>query len=243
MDFLRVFSSEHIKSRVGSDNDGGYVIAHLPKTTYDSFLSCGISNDISFEDAFTDLYKINCYAFDGTIERLPHDRNTRIQFIKKNIAKTQTDNTTNMHDLMSGKTNIFLKMDIETNEYQWIQSLTREQLLQFAQMTVEFHFPFTYSEDIFSRFSYPLEVESKLECLRRIADTHYLIHFHANNCCGTTYMNNIEVPNVFECTYIRKDLCENISNNTVPIPDPLLDRKNVSSEHEIHLSGYPFTSL
>ncbi len=243
LDFLRVFNSEHSKSRVGTNADGGYVIASLPETTYDLFLSCGISNDISFEDAFTDFYKLDCYAFDGTIDKLPHDNNPRIHFIKKNIAKTPSATTTNMHDLMAGKANIFLKMDIETNEYQWIQSLSREQLLQFAQITVEFHFPFTYSEDIFTKFSYPIAVESKLECLRRIADTHYLVHFHCNNCCGTTYVDNVQVPNVFECTYIRKDLCKNVSHNVAPIPDPVLDRPNLNYSPDIPLFGYPFTSL
>ena len=240
---LRVFSCEHNKSRIGSENDGGYVIANIPGLTYDSFLSCGISDDITFEDAFTELHKIDCYAFDGTIDKLPHDNNSRIHFIKKNIAFSQSDNTTNMHDLMNGKTNIFLKMDIETNEYQWIQSLTREQLIRFAQITIEFHFPFTYSEDIFNRFSYPIEVGSKLECLRRLADTHYLVHLHCNNCCGTTNFNNVAVPNVFECTYIRKDLCKNVGHNIALIPDPVLDRPNIRSTPEIHLSGYPFTSL
>ena len=44
--------------RVGPKKDGGYVIAD--GFDYDLFISCGIANDINFEESFLDIHKIKC---------------------------------------------------------------------------------------------------------------------------------------------------------------------------------------
>jgi len=85
-----------------------------------------------------------------------------------------------------------------------------------------------------------MPVNAKMEILERLSQTHYLIHFHPNNCCGTTIYNNIIVPNVFECTYIRKDLQFNIGLNDIPIPHPL-DKPNTPN-NEIYINYYPFVN-
>ena len=86
MDDFLVYKSTYEKIRVGKDNDGGYVIANLPGE-YDMLISGGISGDISFEQHFLDRYKniSRCYAFDGTVAKLPHP-DDRITFIKKNLG-------------------------------------------------------------------------------------------------------------------------------------------------------------
>lgn len=239
LDYLIIYNSEYNKIRIGSLNDGGYVIAD--GLEYDLLLSCGISDDITFEDYFTNKYNVNCYAYDGTINNLPHYNNNKINFIKKNISKIESDITTNLLDIINLNNNIFLKMDIETNEFQWLELLKNEHLNKFKQIVIEFHFPFTYEEELFKKLSYPMDINNKINCLDKLSKTHYLIHLHPNNCCGTTIYNNITVPNVFECTYIRKDLCNNIKKNIIKIPDILLDSKNVNYNGDIFLEGYPFT--
>ena len=67
-----------------------------------------------------------------------------------------------------------------------------------------------------------------------------VIHLHPNNVCGLTQYNGIIVPNVFECTYVRKDLCEIIERSTYIVPDPLLDYKNRDYYEDIILDSYPF---
>jgi hypothetical protein len=42
--------------------------------------------------------------------------------------------------------NIFLKMDIEGTEVNWLNSLSSEQLSNFSQMVIEFHNPFSEKE-------------------------------------------------------------------------------------------------
>ena len=79
-----------------------------------------------------------------------------------------------------------------------------------------------------------------MNILKKLAETHYLIHFHPNTVCGVTTFQNYTVPNVFEATYVRKDCQSNIGLNNIPIPHPL-DMKNREGDSEICLSGYPFT--
>lgn len=230
MDYLVVYSSEHQKIRLGSSNgDGGYVIGD--GLNYNLLLGCGISDDISFETDFVKKYNVPCFAYDGTINNMPNT-SQNITFVKKNIGPSETQNTTNLHDMIEKYNNIFLKMDIEGHEYQWLDSINSRQLNKISQIVIEFHFPLT------GRFG--KSVKTNIECLNKLAETHYLIHLHGNNCCGTHMYGDITVPNVFECTYIRKDLCKNIKLNRNNIPDPNVDKPNVAPYDDIHLSGYPF---
>ena len=108
---------------------------------------------------------MDCYAFDGTIQKYPNP-GPRVHFTKKNISGVETEKTTNLHQLIDKHENIFLKMDIERGEYPWLQSLSKEQLQKFRQITIEFHRPFD---------------KERWECLEKLADTHYLVHLHGNN--------------------------------------------------------------
>jgi hypothetical protein len=236
MESLIVYENKYKKIRLGSDNDGGYVISILPKG-YDCFISCGISNDINFEIDFINLYNIKCYAFDGTIDKTPKI-NDMILFNKINIGTQNTDNTTNLKELINKYENIMLKMDIETYEFRWFDILTNDELKRIKQMVIEFHNPFQdYSFP--TGLDIPTTSEFKMNILKKIAETHYLIHFHPNTAACTRLYNNFEVPDVFECKYVRKDCQEDIGYNHTPIPHPL-DMKNSETDREITLNGYPF---
>jgi len=244
INYLRIYETEYNKFRFGSSNDGGYVIAD--GLSYDLLLSCGINDDVTFENCFIEKYGTPCYAFDGTINNLPNNANSNIVFIKKNIANKETNKTTNLLNYLENNDNIFLKMDIETNEYQLLEILELKHLNKLKQIVIEFHFPHQDSEyvnGIFNRLSFPIPVERRVSCFKKLDETHYLIHLHPNNCCGTTTFNGVEIPNVFECTYIKKDLCKDISYSSDKIPNPLLDSKNILTNPEICLSGYPFSVI
>jgi hypothetical protein len=236
LDSILVYKSKYDKIRVGSHMDGGYVIAD--GLSYDLLISCGIADDITFEKEFLKIYPgIQCVAFDGTITCLPESHD-RIHFVKKNIGPNETDRTTNLHSLIDRHNNIFLKIDIESYEFRWIQTLSIKQLNKFKQIVIEYHFPFTPAS--FSHFDIPLPVTEKMDVLKKVNNTHKIIHLHANNCCGTTVYDNITVPNIFECTYLRNDLQDFVELSTDPIPSNL-DRPNVNGP-DIILKGYPFNT-
>jgi len=224
---LTVYECPFEKKRLGRDYDGGYIIADIPDITYSILLAGGIEDDLSFEEDFIKKYpNVKCIAFDGTIDKLPTD-NSNIVFIKKNIDSENNENTTNLHDLIDVNESIFVKMDIEGAEIPWIKSLSNEQICKFEQIVMEFHFPFTDKEKV---------------VFDKINATHYLVHFHGNNCCGVRYHEGVIIPNVFECTYLHKKYFTDIPKlNTQPIPS-YLDMKNLIMNDEIYINHAPFVN-
>jgi hypothetical protein len=233
MQHLVVYKTKQSKKRYGSFGDGGYII--IDDLSYNLFISCGVDNNVDFEMDFLNKNDIPCHAFDGTIKDIPTN-NKNIIFHKINIGPDNTENTTNMHELINNHNDIFLKMDIETFEYRWIDSLSEEHMNKFKQIVIEFHFPFTLYP--FNHLDIQLPILKKMSIFEKIAKTHKLVHLHANNCCGTTTYDNIVVPNVFECTYIRNDcFIDNGLNNEI-IPSNL-DKPNLGGS-DIILDWYPF---
>ena len=185
---LTVYASPFPKKRLGKNHDGGYVIVDIPNAKYSILLAGGIKDDISFEEDFVKKFNARCITFDGTIDALPNNNNNSIEFIRKNIGYENTSTVTNLHDLIDQNENIFIKMDIEGGEIPWLHSLNNHQLNKLDQIVMEFHDPFTDKEvDIFNK----------------INKNHTLVHFHANNCCGTRNHKGVVIPNIFECTYIH----------------------------------------
>ena len=220
MEHLRVYQSPYPKIRLGNSNDGGYIICDL-SANYDVFLSGGIGQDISFEDAFLWKYTdVICYAFDGTQNSFPKPHSDRLFYSNKNLDLNETNTTTNLKYFFSKYTNIFMKMDIEGGENNLFQSFSDADLLKIRQLVIEFH------------------SAEQIVIPTRLAKTHWLVHFHPNNCCGTKQVNAITIPNVFECTYIRKEGGE-LSYNTDPIPFTI-DQPNLRNTADIVLDWPPF---
>ena len=225
--------------RVGPNEDGGYVIAD--GFDYDLFISCGIANDIRFEEAFLQVYKIRCVAFDGTIQSFPPQMNN-IEWVNKNIGYSNTAKTTNLKEYIKNNKRIFLKMDIEGSEFNWLESMTEIELENLSQIVIEVHWPF----DIY-----------RMNMLNKLNKTHYIIHLHGNNYCdrdipqhmpsgrtydGTVTIENketgtITLPEVFEITYINKNLCDNSLVEKAQIEFPTaLDYPNNADAKDIKFS-------
>lgn len=221
---LTVYKCPFSKIRIGKPNDGGYVLADIPNIQYDMLLSCGIDKDISFELNFVNKYDCECLAYDGTINSISID-DPSIKFIKKNIGSNNNDVTTNLHTEINEYQCICIKMDIEGWEYQWIESLPYILLNKIDQIIIEFHHPIAYR---------------KHEIFKFLNNTHYLIHFHANNCCGVVNNNGVDIPNVFECTYLHKKYIISPELNTDIIPGPL-DMNNIDGD-DIFIDYPPFVN-
>jgi FkbM family methyltransferase len=230
LEYLKVYNFEE-KIRLGVNGDGGYVIGNV--SNYDCYVSAGISNEESFSRDFIkkfEMNKFNSFAFDGTIDNYPYQYTKDITFIKKNISSYRSKTMANLSQLINHYNNIFLKMDIEGCEYDWLLSLTQENLNKFKQIVIEFH---GINDD-----SWGKTYDKKIECLKAISKTHYIIHAHGNTCSGT--QNNI--PDVIELTYLRKNyFTENPELNTTKLPIINLDFSN-SSNPDYQLNFYPFVN-
>ena len=236
------------KVRLGNIHDGGYVVVDIDDEMppYDCYISAGVSTDDCVSNAIITRYHIpstDCFAFDGTVSSYPTNPPTDIIFIKKNVGPINTNNETNLHDLIEKYNKIFLKMDIEGGEYPWFKTLSIEQLQHFRQIVIEFH---GCNDD-----SWGTSFQDKLNILTKLATTHYIVHSHANNFGGTrnyTYKqdNSTEVtcciPNVIELTYVRKsDFTTPLQLNKTPLPISGLDIANNYHINDIDLSCQPFT--
>jgi len=223
---LTCYESPYPKKRIGRDNDGGYIISCLPDVKYDCLLAGGVADDFSFEEDFCKIYpETICFMFDGTISPLSVGPDINIKFISKNIGPNDNKTTTNLKEYIQTYENIFVKMDIEGAEIDWISSLSSEELDKFTQIVMEFHYPYS---------------EREIPVFEKLNKTHLLVHFHGNNCCGIRWHNNVIMPNVFECTFVNKRFLPTpYKLNKQPIPSDL-DMTNLNDREEIVLHHPPF---
>lgn len=238
MENLIVYESPFPKRRIGKPNDGGYVIVTLPGD-YDLCLSGGILNDISFEEAFLSLYPMECYAFDGTID---FQSTEKINFVKQNLGDS-TNGTTNLHEYMMNKENVFMKIDIEGHEFRLFPSMIQNgDIYKVKQLIMEVHCPADI--ELHPNYYYGLsdiKNEHMFQMLHDLTLTHTLVHFHANNGPPMQKINDIDVPHVFELTWIRNDFIEKKIRNTYSLPTKI-DMKNIIDKPDFILKGFPYTS-
>jgi hypothetical protein len=122
-------------------------------------------------------------------------------------------------------------MDIEGCEYDWLLSLTQENLSKFKQIVIEFH---GINDDSWGKAH-----DKKMECLEAISKTHYIIHAHGNNFSGTQN----KIPDVIELTYLRKDyFSEEPEINTTNLPILNLDFPCNQYVNDYTLNFYPFVN-
>ena len=231
MEHLKYLNVLHYnnKIRLGCKKDGGYVIANVPK--YDCYISAGVSNEESFSRDFINKFKMNKYnsfAFDGTIKSYPYKYTKNITFIKKNISSHKNNKKVNLHGLINHYNNIFLKMDIEGCEYDWLLSLNENKLNKFKQIVIELH---GINDD-----SWGISYNKKIECLKLLSKTHHIIHIHGNNC--SRVQNGI--PDVMEVTFVRKQLLNETILNCIPLPIKDLDYPCNTKKPDIVLNCIPF---
>jgi hypothetical protein len=244
MENLILYQAPFEKQRIGRPHDGGYVIVNLPGK-YDLFISGGVSDDISFEEHLLQLHpELLCLAFDGTVKALPYSPKNNIVFIKKNLGNTNNETTTNLHEFMSNSKDIFMKMDIEGHEFRIMPTLIENNYIQkIKQLVIEIHSPgdIQLYPDYFQGLA-DIQNEHMFGLLNKLNNTHTLVHFHPNNGCKMQSIEGINLPHVFELTYIRNDFITEKIRNTEPLPTKL-DMRNIISNPEYNLSGYPYTTF
>ena len=242
MEHLTLYTPQYSKKRIGKPYDGGYVICELPGT-YDSLISGGISNDISFEQAFLDVHtKVPCIAFDGTVSGLPTP-DSRITFVKKNLGETETDNLTNLHNTIGPYSDIFMKIDIEGHEFRLFPVLTEAHMKKVKQLVLEVHTPgdIQLYPNYFQGLS-DITHPCLIDLFRNLNKTHTLVHVHPNNACKTYYADGVLLPNVFECTFIRNEFVDERVPNFEHLPFPI-DMPNVPTHPVVTFTGLPFVHL
>ena len=114
---------------------------------------------------------------------------------------------------------MIIKMDIESNEWDILQSLPSKNLIQFKYIVGEFHFSNS------SSFQY-------YNILKKLLVTHEIFHIHCNNCGKIIKLNGELICNLLEISFIQKKSYKfTKDSNIYPIKD--LDYKNCKKRKDI----------
>ena len=215
-------------TRIGGHGDGGYLLPdNLDEVKY--CFSPGVATTANFEQQLSQQYGIKSFMADASVSKSPvSDEN--FHFIPKFLGSRTHENMVTLSDWMDScigndQAPKILQMDIEGGEYDVLIYESPETLAKFTTMIIEFHWVDMIFERNFVRmFSSVFE---------KIFLNFSIAHVHPNNCCGTAVQNGLEIPRVFEVTFIRNDLLERFRNKSkVKLPHPL-DSRNVPSNPDI----------
>lgn len=210
-ELLQLYQHNFILTRFGNNGDGGYVIPQDILKNCKNLISCGISNDVSFENDYIKFVPdLKIYAYDGTINNFPSNNHINFIWEKFNISLQDT-NTTITLDSIFNKYNlsehVCVKMDIEGAEYETLTNIDKNNFKKIDCLILEIH-------NIYNR-------KIEFNNLINLINTEFaLIHKHDNNCGQYFNAENTIFADVYELTYINKQLLTNIiplEHETLPL--------------------------
>ena len=213
---LTPYDLSHEKIRIGSENDGGYVISKTFLDLYTDYVySLGIGYDCNFDLELANRgYKI--FQYDGTVPSTPvHHDNFVFQSIMMDHETLNYEIVKNNHE----HSNLLLKMDIEGSEYGLLYNLDPEILNRFSQLVFEMH-------DV-------IYFPQMIQFLEKVNSQFILIHIHANNNDSRV---DDGIPNVLELTFVNKELALKKSTRACPVAG--IDVPNFTDRPEISLNWW-----
>lgn len=190
----------HQKTRLGGQYDGGYVCVDDLDGIKAAF-SFGIAQDVTWDIDIADR-GIPVYQLDHSVDGPPRTHaNFRFQKAKAVPVKRRHSAEESISSLLTKHTDrkiasVILKMDVEHDEWQIIESACREDLRVFAQIICEFHgFDLIMNADWFQR------AQGALLALDR---DFAVVHVHGNNFQPLLSIGNTPFPEVLEVTYANR---------------------------------------
>jgi len=200
-------------TRVGSPNDGGYLLPDLALEKKPSIvISPGADVNVTFESHFAEMGSL-VICLDASVEHLPVEHPNLI-FVKKFLGPHNSENWTTLETILEEAIAILpslgqplsewpldsniLQMDIEGWEWQVFEGVTPATLQAFEYMIVEFHDTHLFYE--------PKRFKQMTAAIRNIMSTHRLVFVHRNNGDKMLRMGSVDVPPLLEVTFARKDI-------------------------------------
>lgn len=221
------------KIRIGSDNDGGYVMLDSFSKESECY-SIGIGYNVEWDKYFANMNK-TVFQYDHTVEDSPIKMPNLIfnklgisnYIINNNFTTIEDEIKKNGHE---NNNNLILKMDIEGDEWNVFEDLSEIYLKKFEQIVIEFH-QMNLLEDNYFRNKCKL-------VFNKLIKFHTPIHIHANNYCPVNIIYGIPLPQLLEVTFIRNDNYQfEIETDSFP---QKLDMPCKKGEYDISLGMFKF---
>lgn len=226
--------------RIGGSKDGAYLIPD-DLDGVEACFSPGVCNFKNFEDQLTNQYGIKCHMcdFSSDLEKLRTPLIEGMQTFKKKWLDIDGSNDSiTLKEWVKelspdASKDLILQIDIEGAEYRNLLAADVNTLNRFRIIVIELHGLSRFKNpELFSKEIGPL--------LAKLNETHVSIHAHPNNCRGDSIdpKTGLNIPNVIEVTYLRRDRFTGDESRYIPpkLPHPLDISWNVRKFPPIHLN-------
>lgn len=219
------------KIRLGSPNDGGYILID-DFQDIDAAFSFGIEQNAAW-DLEIAARGIKVFQFDHTIE-VPPAASDLLIFEPKQIAADPGAGKETLSDLVrrhrrhDKNATLILKIDIEHDEWPVFDATPLEDFNSFSQIICEFHgFMFLVDQSWYER---------AIRVFEKICSLFAVVHVHANNFCGINSIANVAVPEVLEISFANRGRYQ-LAESTELFPGDL-DTPNDPTRADIFLGNF-----
>lgn len=200
--------------RLGPLGDGGYLLPD-DLTGIKACFSPGIGFSSEFEKDCAER-RMHVFLADKSVNG-PISEHELFHFTKKYIGVGSDDDFLTLDDwvqssLPGTNTDLLLQMDIEGYEYEVFQSASESLMRRFRIIVAEFH----ELNQLWNHSFFKVAADVFDKILR----THACVHIHPNNHAGVIQKNGVDIPQVMEFSFLRKDRIENSSYQKI-FPNPL----------------------
>jgi hypothetical protein len=197
---LKLIKTQFDLRRIGNrKGDGGYLLPDDFEGINYCF-SPGVSDEFSFDGEILSM-GIECFLADFYVEESPI-KDSNVKFLKKFVSSFDDHKHININRWISENINKddgdgIMQMDIEGQEYEVINAFDTKNLNKFRILVIEFH-DLHY---LFDRFAFDIISNT----FSKLLDNYRVVHIHPNNSGTVLSIGGIEIPNVMEFTFLRKD--------------------------------------
>ena len=227
VDLLRPWSTPIPLIRLGAPGDGGYLVPDDLEGITACF-SPGVDSSWSFESALLERYGIPSYLCDrfDTPPATPHAVDNFWLGPSSRPGESSLADWVALREAESSG-DLILQMDIEGAEYLTLLSCSRELLLRFRIIVLEFHrLELMTIRAVHDSLYRPL--------FERLLEDFFVVHIHPNNAGAVDHTSGIDIPMLLEVTLHRRDRA---SPQLGPVSIPHdLDSPNVEAAPDIQLS-------
>lgn len=217
---LRPVINGHQLIRLGSENDGGYLLPDDLEGIREC-ISPGVSDNMSFETEIWDKFKIESLMYDGSCDA-PESITANQKFYKLFVGSIDLPNYISMFKIINEHVlykdhDLLGQIDIEEGEYDFIKFASQSDLSKFRILIIEFH---NLEKWLHSNFFN----ETVMAVFDKLNLSFDLVHNHPNTSSGYFKFKGFKFPKVVELTFHRKDRAKSYGG-FAKIPHPL-DRDN-----------------
>lgn len=225
LDLLRPKNTNYSKIRLGDASDSGYVIPEIVLKKCNAIFSYGVGSNWTCEKEFIDKYNKPVYMFDHTLGLNTFHQNL-LHFINEGLGfAPKCDDFINHYNKLGIIGDIFLKIDIEGNEWDYFLNTDIEKIASITTgLCLEIH-----------GLSYK-DIRKKAEnVLNKLEKYFTLSHIHGNNQGELFTYQKYFIPDVMELSFINKKLINFEEYDTQSYPIKELDYSNNPSKPDYEL--------